>query len=84
MNLKVKDQISGAEKDAPHDAASGMIIELDGTVLEQIAGGETGMEPKLLPWTICAHGQALVVDFKEDALRLPVRLAVVKLSRVKA
>ena len=52
MNLKVKDQISGAEKDAPHDAASGMIIELDGTVLEQIAGGETGMEPKLLPWTI--------------------------------
>ena len=52
MNLKVKGQISGAANDAPHDAASGMIIELDGTVLEQIAGGETGMEPKLLPWTI--------------------------------
>ena len=52
MNLTVKDQISGATKDAPRDAASSMIIELDGTVLEQIAGGETGMEPKLLPWTI--------------------------------
>ena len=52
MNQKVKAQISGATKDAPRDAASGMIIELDGTVLEQIASGETGMEPKLLPWTI--------------------------------
>ena len=52
MNLKVKEQISGAAKDAQRDAASGMIIELDGAVLEQIAGGETGMEPKLLPWTI--------------------------------
>ena len=52
MNLKVKEQISGAAKDAKHDAVSSMIIELDGAVLEQIAGGETGMEPKLLPWTI--------------------------------
>ena len=52
MNLKVKEQTSGAEKDAPHDAASGMIIELDGAVLEQIAGGETGNEPRNLPWTI--------------------------------
>ena len=52
MNLKVKEQISGAEKDAPHDAASGMIIELDGAVLEQIAGGETGNEPKILAWAI--------------------------------
>ena len=49
MNLKVKEQISGATKEAKHDAALGMIIELDGAVLEQIAGGETGMEPKLLP-----------------------------------
>ena len=52
MNLKVKEEISGATKEAKHDAASGMIIELDGAVLEQIAGGETGMELKLLPWTI--------------------------------
>ena len=52
MNLKVKEQINGAAKDAKHDAASGMIIELDSAVLEQIAGGETGMDPKLLLWTI--------------------------------
>lgn len=52
MNLKVKEQINGAEKDAPHDAASGMIIELDGAVLEQIAGGETGNEPRNLPWAV--------------------------------
>ena len=52
MNLKVKEQINGAEKDAPHDAASGMIIELDGAVLEQIAGGETGNEPKNVAWTV--------------------------------
>ena len=52
MNLKVNEQISGAATDAQRDATSGMIIELDGAVLEQIAGGETGMEPKLLLWTI--------------------------------
>ena len=52
MNLTVKDQISGAAKHAQRDAASGMIIELDGAVLEQIAGGETGNEPRNLPWTI--------------------------------
>ena len=52
MNLKVKEQIGGAAKDAQRDAASSMIIELDGAVLEQIAGGETGMEPKLLPWAV--------------------------------
>ena len=52
MNLTVKDQISGATKDAPRDAASSMIIELDGTVLEQIAGGETGNEPRNQAWTI--------------------------------
>ena len=52
MNLRIKEQISGAANDAKRDAASGMIIELDGAVLEQIAGGETGMEPKLLLWTI--------------------------------
>ena len=52
MNLKVKEQINGAAKDAPRDAASGMIIELDGAVLEQIAGGETGNEPKNQAWTI--------------------------------
>ena len=52
MNLKVKEQISGAAKDAKHDAASGMIIELDGAVLEQIAGGETGNEPRNQAWII--------------------------------
>ena len=52
MNLKVKEQIGGAAKDAPHDAASGMIIELDGAVLEQIAGGETGNEPKSQLWAV--------------------------------
>ena len=52
VNLKITEQISGAAKDAPRNAASSMIIELDGAVLEQIAGGETGMELKLLPWTI--------------------------------
>ena len=52
MNLKVNEQISGAAKDAPHDAASGMIIELDGAVLEQIAGGETGNELKNQTWAI--------------------------------
>ena len=40
MNLKIKEQINGAAKDAPRDAASGMIIELDGAVVEQIAGGQ--------------------------------------------
>ena len=52
MNLKVKEQISGATKDAPRDAASGMIIELDGAVLEQIAGGDGGNEPKNVAWTV--------------------------------
>ena len=52
MNLKVKDQISGATKDAKHDAVSSMIIELDGAVLEQIAGGETGNESKNVAWTV--------------------------------
>ena len=52
MNLKVKEQISGAAKDAQRDAASSMIIELDGAVVEQIAGGETGNEPRNPPWTI--------------------------------
>ena len=52
MNLKIKDQISGAAKDAKHDAASSMIIELDGAVLEQIAGGETGNEPKNVAWAV--------------------------------
>ena len=52
MNLKIKEQTSGAAKDAQRAAASSMIIELDGAVLEQIAGGETGNEPRNLPWTI--------------------------------
>ena len=52
MNLKVNEQISGAAKDAKHDAASGMIIELDSAVLDQIAGGETGNEPKNVAWAI--------------------------------
>ena len=52
MNLKVKEQISGATKDAPRDAASGMIIELDGAVLKQIAGGETGNEPRSQTWAV--------------------------------
>ena len=52
MNLKVKEEISGATKEAKHDAASGMIIELDGAVLEQIAGGETGNEPRNQAWTV--------------------------------
>ena len=52
MNLKIKEQISGAEKDAKHHAESGMIIELDGAVLEQIAGGETGNEPKSQLWAV--------------------------------
>ena len=52
MNLKVKEQIGAGATDAANDKTSGMIIELDGAVLEQIAGGETGMELKLLPWTI--------------------------------
>ena len=52
MNLKVNERISGAAKDAQRDAASGMIIELDGAVLEQIAGGGTGNEPKNQAWAI--------------------------------
>ena len=52
MNLKITEQISGAEKDAPRNAASSMIIELDGAVLEQIAGGGTGNEPKNQAWII--------------------------------
>ena len=52
MNLKVKEQINGAAKDAKREAESGTIIELDGAVLEQIAGGETGNEPKNQAWTI--------------------------------
>ena len=52
MNLKVNEQISGAAKDAPRDAESGMIIELDGAALEQIAGGETGNEPRSYAWAI--------------------------------
>ena len=52
MNLKVKEQINGAAKDSKREAESGMIIELDGAVLEQIAGGETGNEPRNPPWTI--------------------------------
>ena len=52
INLKVKEQINGAAKDAPHDAASSMIIELDGVVLKRIARGDGGNEPKLLPWVV--------------------------------
>ena len=52
MNLKGNEQINGAAKDAQRAAASSMIIELDGAVLEQIAGGETGNEPKNLAWAI--------------------------------
>ena len=52
MNLKITEQISGAEKDAPRNAASNMIIELDGAVLEQIAGGETGNEPRSQTWAV--------------------------------
>ena len=52
VNLKITEQISGAAKDAPRNAASSMIIELDGAVLEQIAGGETGNEPRNLPWAV--------------------------------
>ena len=52
MNLKINEQISGAAKDAQRDAASGMIIELDGAVLEQIAGGETGNEPRSQLWSL--------------------------------
>ena len=52
MNLKIKEQISGAATDAKHHAESGMIIELDGAVLEQIAGGETGNEPKNVAWAV--------------------------------
>ena len=40
MKLKIKEQIGGAAKDAQRAAASSMIIELDGAVLEQIAGGQ--------------------------------------------
>ena len=52
MNLKVKDQISAGATDAANDKTSGIIIELDGAVLEQIAGGETGNEPRNLPWAV--------------------------------
>ena len=52
VNLKITEQISGAAKDAPRNAASSMIIELDGAVLEQIAGGETGNEPINQPWAV--------------------------------
>ena len=52
MTLKIKERTSGAANDAKRDAASGMIIELDGAVLEQIAGGETGNEPKNQAWTV--------------------------------
>ena len=52
MNLKIEEQTSGAANDAKRDAASGMIIELDGAVLEQIAGGETGNEPKSQLWAV--------------------------------
>ena len=50
--LKVKDQISAGATDAANDKTSGMIIELDSAVLEQIAGGETGNEPRNLPWAV--------------------------------
>ena len=52
MKLKIKEQIGGAARDAKHDAASSMIIELDGAVLEQIAVGETGNESRNQAWTI--------------------------------
>ena len=52
MNPKVKEQINGAAKDAQRDAATSMIIELDGAVLEQIAGGETGNEPRNQLWSL--------------------------------
>ena len=52
MNLQVKQQISSAAQDVQRDAASGMIIELEGAVLEQIAGGETGSEPENVGWTV--------------------------------
>ena len=52
MNLKVKQQISSAAQDVQRDAASDMIIELEGAVLEQIAGGVTGGEPKNVGWTV--------------------------------
>ena len=52
MNLKVKQQISSSAKDVQRDAASDMIIELEGAVLEQIAGGETGTEPRSQVWAV--------------------------------
>ena len=52
MNLKVEEQISAGATDAANDKTSGMIIELDGAVLEQIAGGETGNEPRNQAWTV--------------------------------
>ena len=52
MNLKVKEQIGGAANDAKRGAESGMIIELNGAVLEQIAGGETGNEPINQAWAV--------------------------------
>ena len=52
MNLKVKQQISSAAQDVQRDAASDTIIELEGAMLEQIAGGETGSEPKNDGWTV--------------------------------
>ena len=40
MKLQAKDSIGIVTKDAALDPISGMIIELEGAVLEQIAGGD--------------------------------------------
>ncbi len=46
MKPQLKDSIDSLAKDKALDQPTGMIIELDGAVLEQIGGGKTQ------PWTI--------------------------------
>ncbi len=52
MKQQVKNSVDSLSKETALDQPSGMIIELEGAVLEQIAGGDGGMEPKSKAWAV--------------------------------